>query len=61
MYVFSVLCHVYVTMDSYVSVRTHSEVMAQELLAAVAERLECAEEDMVLVAVTYSRGTKLQY
>lgn len=60
MYVLSVLCHVYVTMDSYVSVRTHSEVTAQELLAAVAERLECAEEDMVLVAVTYSRGTNLQ-
>ncbi|XP_060777762.1 rap guanine nucleotide exchange factor 5b isoform X2 [Neoarius graeffei] len=54
-----VLCHVYVTMDSYVSVRTHSEVTAQELLAAVAERLECAEEDMVLVAVTYSRGKVL--
>ncbi|KAB5586968.1 hypothetical protein PHYPO_G00007580 [Pangasianodon hypophthalmus] len=54
-----VLCHVYVTMDSYVSVRTHGEVTAQELLAAVAERLECAEDDMVLLAVTYSRGKVL--
>ncbi|XP_058249302.1 rap guanine nucleotide exchange factor 5b isoform X1 [Hemibagrus wyckioides] len=54
-----VLCHVYVTMDSYVSVRTHSEVTVQELLAAVAERLECAEDDMVLVAVNYSRGKEL--
>ncbi|KAM9487976.1 rap guanine nucleotide exchange factor 5b [Clarias gariepinus] len=54
-----VLCHVYVTMDSYVSVRTHSEVTAQELLAAVAERLECADDDMVLLAVTYTRGKVL--
>ncbi|XP_046703161.1 rap guanine nucleotide exchange factor 5-like [Silurus meridionalis] len=54
-----VMCHVYVTMDSYVSVRTHSEVTAQALLAAVAERLECAEDDMVLVAVIYSRGKVL--
>ncbi|KAI5618280.1 rap guanine nucleotide exchange factor 5 [Silurus asotus] len=54
-----VMCHVYVTMDSYVSVRTHSEVTAQALLGAVAERLECAEDDMVLVAVIYSRGKVL--
>ncbi|KAK3571849.1 hypothetical protein QTP86_020455 [Hemibagrus guttatus] len=53
------LCHVYVTVDSYVSVRTHSEVTVQELLAAVAERLECAEDDLVLVAVNYSRGKEL--
>ncbi|KAL7886395.1 hypothetical protein AOLI_G00041160 [Acnodon oligacanthus] len=50
-----VLCRVYVTVDSYVSVRTHAAVTVQELLAAVAERLEWAEEDMVLVALTYSR------
>ncbi|KAI2655453.1 Rap guanine nucleotide exchange factor 5 [Labeo rohita] len=48
-----VLCRVYVTMDSYVSVRTHSEVSVQELLSTVAERLDCAEDDMVLMAVTY--------
>ncbi|XP_017326800.1 rap guanine nucleotide exchange factor 5b isoform X2 [Ictalurus punctatus] len=54
-----VLCHVFVTMDSYVSVRTHNEVTAQELLAAIADRLECTEDDMVLVAVTYSRGKVL--
>ncbi|XP_062848430.1 rap guanine nucleotide exchange factor 5b isoform X2 [Trichomycterus rosablanca] len=50
-----VLCHLYVTVDSFVSVRAHTAVTAQELLAAVAERLECAEDDMVLVAITYSR------
>ncbi|TSK34718.1 Rap guanine nucleotide exchange factor 5 [Bagarius yarrelli] len=54
-----VLCHLYVTLDSYVSVKTHNEVTTQELLAAVAERLECAEDDMVLVAVTYSKGKEL--
>uniref|UniRef100_A0A672KMJ8 Rap guanine nucleotide exchange factor 5-like n=1 Tax=Sinocyclocheilus grahami TaxID=75366 RepID=A0A672KMJ8_SINGR len=48
-----VLCRVYVTIDSYMSVRTHSEVSVQELLSTVAERLDCAEDDMVLMAVTY--------
>ncbi|XP_048008395.1 rap guanine nucleotide exchange factor 5b isoform X3 [Megalobrama amblycephala] len=48
-----VLCRVYVTIDSYVSVRTHSEVSVQELLRTVAERLDCAEDDMVLMAVAY--------
>ncbi|XP_064204046.1 rap guanine nucleotide exchange factor 5b isoform X2 [Anguilla rostrata] len=48
-----VFCHVYVTMDSYLSVRTQVTVVAQDLLHAVAERLEYPEEDMVLVAVTY--------
>lgn len=52
----SVLCRVYVTIDSYVSVRTHSEVSVQELLSTVAERLDCAEDDMVLMAVTYPGG-----
>ncbi|KAI4877933.1 hypothetical protein NFI96_026208, partial [Prochilodus magdalenae] len=50
-----VLCRVYVTVDSYVSVRTHASVTVQELLAAVAERLEWVEEDMLLMALTYSR------
>uniref|UniRef100_A0A672LRY5 Rap guanine nucleotide exchange factor 5-like n=1 Tax=Sinocyclocheilus grahami TaxID=75366 RepID=A0A672LRY5_SINGR len=48
-----VLCRVYMTIDSYVSVRTHGEVSVQELLSTVAERLDCAEDDMVLMAVTY--------
>lgn len=45
-----------VTVDSYVSVRTHSEVSVQELLRTVAERLDCAEDDTVLMAVTYPGG-----
>uniref|UniRef100_A0A673H2A6 Rap guanine nucleotide exchange factor 5-like n=1 Tax=Sinocyclocheilus rhinocerous TaxID=307959 RepID=A0A673H2A6_9TELE len=48
-----VWCRVYVTIDSYVSVRTHGEVSVQELLSTVAERLDCDEDDMVLMAVTY--------
>ncbi|KAK7157433.1 hypothetical protein R3I93_008805 [Phoxinus phoxinus] len=48
-----VLCRVDVTVDSYVSVRTHSEVSVQELLRTVAERLDCAEDDMVLMDATY--------
>uniref|UniRef100_A0A671MH59 Rap guanine nucleotide exchange factor (GEF) 5a n=1 Tax=Sinocyclocheilus anshuiensis TaxID=1608454 RepID=A0A671MH59_9TELE len=51
-----VLCRVYVTIDSYMSVRTHSEVSVQELLSTVAERLDCPENDMVLMAVTYPGG-----
>ncbi|XP_056618496.1 rap guanine nucleotide exchange factor 5b isoform X1 [Triplophysa dalaica] len=54
-----VLCRVYMTVDSYVSVRTHSEVSVQELLRTVAERLDCAEDDMVLVAITYSEDKVL--
>ncbi|XP_064204061.1 rap guanine nucleotide exchange factor 5b isoform X4 [Anguilla rostrata] len=54
-----VFCHVYVTMDSYLSVRTQVTVVAQDLLHAVAERLEYPEEDMVLVAVTYPEAEKL--
>ncbi|XP_067305158.1 rap guanine nucleotide exchange factor 5b isoform X2 [Pseudorasbora parva] len=48
-----VLCRVYVTIASYVSVRTHSNVSVLELLRTVSERLDCAEDDMVLMAVTY--------
>ncbi|XP_076826871.1 rap guanine nucleotide exchange factor 5b isoform X2 [Brachyhypopomus gauderio] len=53
------LCRVYVTTDSYVSVRTHSAVTAQELLCAVADRLDSADDDMVLVEVSYSRDKVL--
>lgn len=52
----SVFCHVYVTMDSYLSVRTQVTVAAQDLIHTVAERFEYPEEDMVLVAATYPGG-----
>ncbi|XP_061572627.1 rap guanine nucleotide exchange factor 5-like isoform X1 [Cololabis saira] len=54
-----VLCRVYVSMDSYLSMRVHSEVLAQELLQAVAERMDVPHGEMVLVAVTYPGGRLL--
>ncbi|XP_076158259.1 rap guanine nucleotide exchange factor 5 isoform X1 [Alosa pseudoharengus] len=49
-----VLCRVYVSPDSFVSVRTRSTVVTQELLRVVAQKMERPEEDMMLAAVTYS-------
>ncbi|KAL2080637.1 hypothetical protein ACEWY4_024430 [Coilia grayii] len=49
-----VLCRVYVSSDSYVSVRTRSTVVTQELLRVVAQKMERPEEDMMLAAVSYS-------
>ncbi|XP_056141658.1 rap guanine nucleotide exchange factor 5-like isoform X2 [Lampris incognitus] len=54
-----VLCHVYVTIDSYLSVRVPAGVVAQQLLQAVAERMEIPQEELVLVAVSYSGGRLL--
>ncbi|XP_034030919.1 rap guanine nucleotide exchange factor 5-like isoform X2 [Thalassophryne amazonica] len=54
-----VLCHVYVTMDSYLSMRAHAEVIAQELLQTVAERMDFAAEELALVAVSYPGGRLL--
>lgn len=53
---FPVLCHVYITMDSYLSMRAHPGVVAQELVQAVAERMDVPQGDLVLVAVTYPGG-----
>ncbi|XP_032374941.1 rap guanine nucleotide exchange factor 5b isoform X1 [Etheostoma spectabile] len=53
------LCHVYITMDSYLSMRTHTGVVAQELLQAVAERMDVPLRELVLVAVTYPGGRLL--
>ncbi|XP_047216502.1 rap guanine nucleotide exchange factor 5-like [Girardinichthys multiradiatus] len=54
-----VLCRVYVTMDSYLSAKVRSEVMAQELLQAVAERMDVPASKMILVAITYPGGRLL--
>ncbi|KAK5603443.1 Rap guanine nucleotide exchange factor 5 [Crenichthys baileyi] len=51
-----VLCRVYVTMDSYLSAKVRSEVMAQELLQAVAERMDVPASELMLVAITYPGG-----
>lgn len=55
----TVLCHVYITMDSYISMRAHAGVVAQELLQAVAERMDVPQGELVLVAVTYPGGKHL--
>lgn len=52
----AVLCHVYISMDSYLSIRAHDGIMAQELLQAVAERMDVPQGDLVLVAITYPGG-----
>ncbi|XP_045900527.1 rap guanine nucleotide exchange factor 5-like isoform X1 [Micropterus dolomieu] len=54
-----VLCHVYITMDSYLSMRAHPQVVAQELLQVVAERMDVPLGELVLVAVTYPGGRLL--
>ncbi|XP_076016740.1 rap guanine nucleotide exchange factor 5b isoform X2 [Genypterus blacodes] len=54
-----VLCHVYMTMDSYLSMRAHTGVQAQELLQAVAERMDVPQGELALVAVTYPGGRLL--
>ncbi|XP_068592488.1 rap guanine nucleotide exchange factor 5-like isoform X1 [Cebidichthys violaceus] len=54
-----VLCHVYITMDSFLSMRANAGIVAQELLQAVAERMEVPLGKLVLVAVTYNEGRLL--
>uniref|UniRef100_A0A672GEA3 Rap guanine nucleotide exchange factor 5 n=1 Tax=Salarias fasciatus TaxID=181472 RepID=A0A672GEA3_SALFA len=54
-----VLCHVYITMDSYLSLRAHSGVVAQELVQAIAERMDVPHGELLLVAITYPGGRLL--
>ncbi|XP_074539807.1 rap guanine nucleotide exchange factor 5b isoform X1 [Halichoeres trimaculatus] len=54
-----VLCHVYITMDSYVSMKAHVGAVAQELLQAAADRMDVPQGELVLVAVTYTGGRLL--
>lgn len=53
---FSVLCRVYVSMDSYLSMKVDSEAVAQELLQAVADRIDVPQAELLLVAATYPGG-----
>lgn len=46
----------YITVNSYLSVRVHAGVVAQELLQVVAERMDVSLGELVLVAVTYPGG-----
>ncbi|XP_054980136.1 rap guanine nucleotide exchange factor 5 [Sorex araneus] len=49
-----IFCHVYVTEHSYVSVKAKVSSTAQEILKIVAEKIQHVEEDVALVAVTFS-------
>lgn len=51
-----VFCHVYITEHSYVSVKAKVSSTAQEILRVVAEKIQHAEEDLALVAITFSGG-----
>ncbi|XP_012773762.1 rap guanine nucleotide exchange factor (GEF) 5a isoform X1 [Maylandia zebra] len=49
-----VICCVYVSADSYLSVHTHPSLEARELLRIVALKMDRAEEDMVLAVVSHT-------
>ncbi|GLD69195.1 rap guanine nucleotide exchange factor 5-like protein [Lates japonicus] len=49
-----VICCVYVSTDSYLSVHTHPSLEAHELLRIVALKMDKAEEDMVLAVVSHT-------
>nr|XP_028605926.1 rap guanine nucleotide exchange factor 5 isoform X2 [Podarcis muralis] len=49
-----VFCRVYITEHSYVSVKTKVSTSAQEILKIVAEKLQHSQEDLALVALSFS-------
>uniref|UniRef100_A0A8C2VHU3 Rap guanine nucleotide exchange factor 5 n=2 Tax=Chinchilla lanigera TaxID=34839 RepID=A0A8C2VHU3_CHILA len=49
-----IFCHVYITEHSYVSVKAKVSSTAQEILKVVAEKIQHTEEDLALVAITFS-------
>ncbi|KAK7139514.1 hypothetical protein R3I93_016600 [Phoxinus phoxinus] len=49
-----VMCRVYVSCDSYLSMRVKPSVVAQELLHIVSQRMDRSEDDMMLTVQTYS-------
>ncbi|XP_078811512.1 rap guanine nucleotide exchange factor (GEF) 5a isoform X2 [Oryzias latipes] len=49
-----VMCCVYVSADSYLSVHTHPSLEAHELLRIVGMKMDRAEEDMVLAVVSHT-------
>lgn len=55
---FPVICCVYVSPDSYLSVHTHPALEARELLRILGLKLDKAEEDMVLAVVSHTGGTQ---
>ncbi|XP_004582508.3 rap guanine nucleotide exchange factor 5 isoform X2 [Ochotona princeps] len=49
-----IFCHVYITEHSYVSVRAKVSSTAQEILKVVAEKIHPTQEELALVAVSFS-------
>ncbi|XP_042291248.1 rap guanine nucleotide exchange factor 5 isoform X2 [Thunnus thynnus] len=49
-----VICCVYVSADSYLSVHTHPSLEAHELLRIVSLKMDRAEEDMILAVVSHT-------
>ncbi|XP_072507000.1 rap guanine nucleotide exchange factor 5 isoform X2 [Notamacropus eugenii] len=49
-----IFCHVYITEHSYISVKAGVSSTAQEILKIVAGKLQHAQDDLALVAVTFS-------
>lgn len=54
------ICCVYVSADSYLSVHTHPSLEAHELLRIVGMKMDRAEEDMVLAVVLQTGGKHKQ-
>lgn len=52
----AVFCRVYITEHSYVSVKAQVSTSALDILKIVAEKIQYAEEELVLVTVTFSGG-----
>lgn len=46
----------YITEHSYISVKTKVSTSAQEIVKIVAEKLQHSQEDLALVAVSFSGG-----
>lgn len=53
----AVICCVYVSADSFLSVHTHPLMEAHELLRIVGLKMDRADEDMVLAVVSNTGGT----
>lgn len=51
-----VFCRVYIAEHSYISIKTKVSTSAQEILKIVAEKFQHSQEDLVLVAVSFSGG-----
>ncbi|CAF90049.1 unnamed protein product, partial [Tetraodon nigroviridis] len=54
-----VICCVYVSADSYLSVHTHPSLEAHELLRIVSLKMDRAEEEMVLAVISHSGERRL--